>query len=248
MPASFKSQDNPLIRKMESVFTLTEEERQALENLPMQFAVIKEKQDIVREGDRPSRSFVILSGFTCSYKVSGDGKRQIMTFGISGDAPDVQSLHLKVLDNSIGTVTTCRVGFITHEDLRNLCARYPRIAAAFWRETLIEGAIFREWLLNIGRRDAYNRVAHLFCEMLVRLRAVGLAEDYACDLPITQGELADAFGISTVHVNRVLQKMRADGLIETKGTRLTIPDWDRLKDVGEFTPRYLHLEQEGLAA
>ena len=205
-------------------------------------------KDIVREGDRPTRSFVILSGFTCTYKVSQDGKRQIMTFGIAGDMPDLQSLHLSVLDSSIGSLSPCRVGFITHEDLRNLCARYPRITAAFWRETLIEAAIFREWLLNVGRREAYNRVAHLFCEMLVRLRAVGLAENHACDLPITQAEIGDAMGISTVHVNRVLQEMRADGLIETKGARLTIPDWDRLQEVGDFTPLYLQLKQGDLAA
>jgi CRP-like cAMP-binding protein len=171
-----------------------------------------------------------------------------MTFAIAGDIPDLQSMHLKVLDSSIGTLTTCRVGFITHDDLRDLCERHPRITSAFWRETLIEGAIFREWLLNVGQRDAYNRIAHLFCEMLVRLRAVGLAEDHACGLPITQTELGDAFGITTVHVNRVLQQMRADGLIEMKGTRLTVPDWDRLKEVGEFNPLCLHLEQGDLAA
>jgi CRP-like cAMP-binding protein len=214
----------------------------------MQLAVLRDGQDIVREGDRPSRCCLILSGFTATYKISGDGKRQIMTFGIAGDIPDLHSLHLKVLDSSVSTLTTCRVGFITHEDLRDLCERFPRITAAFWRETLIDGAIFREWLLNVGRREAYNRVAHLFCEMLVRLRAVGLADDHACDLPITQAELGDAFGITSVHVNRVLQQMRADGLIETKGTRLMIPDWDRLKEVGEFNPLYLQLEQGDLAA
>jgi CRP-like cAMP-binding protein len=157
--AFFPAQDNPLIRKVESIFALTQDERQALEKLPMQLAVIKENQDIVREGDRPSRSFVILSGFTCTYKVTKDGKRQIMTFDIAGDMPDLQSLHLRMLDSSIGSLSTCRVGFITHEDLRDLCDRYPRITAAFWRETLIEAAIFREWLLNVGQRQAYSRVA-----------------------------------------------------------------------------------------
>ncbi|MBL0407513.1 Crp/Fnr family transcriptional regulator [Microvirga aerilata] len=227
---------------------LTDDERLALENLPMQLAVLKDDQDIVREGDSPSRCCLILSGFTCTYKVTKEGKRQIMSIGIAGDIPDLQSLHLKVLDNSIGTLSTCRVGFITHDDLRNVCDRYPRITAAFWRETLIDAAIFREWMLNIGRREAYNRIAHLFCEMLVRLRAVGLAEDHACDLSITQGEFADAFGLTPVHVNRVLKQMRADGLIEITGTRLRIPDWDRLKEVGEFDPTYLHLEQQDLAA
>jgi CRP-like cAMP-binding protein len=214
----------------------------------MQVTVIKDDQDIVREGDRPTRSCLILSGFTATYKITAGGKRQIVSFGIAGDIPDLQSLHLKVLDISIGTLTQCRMGFITHDDLREICTRYPRIAAAFWRETLVEGAIFREWVANVGQREAYHRMAHLLCEMLVRLRVVGLAEDRACDLPITQGEFADAMGITTVHVNRVLQQMRADGLIELKGDRLNIPDWEQLKKVGEFDPTYLHLEIDQAAA
>jgi CRP-like cAMP-binding protein len=233
---------------MESVFAVTDDERQALETLPMQLAVIKADQDIVRIGDRPSRCCLILSGFACTYKVTAEGKRQIVSFNLPGDIPDLQSLHLKVLDTSIATISTCRVGFITHEALRDICDRYPRITAAFWREALIDAAIFREWVTNVGRREAYTRMAHVLCELLVRLRAVGLAEDHVCDLPITQGEFADALGVSNVHVNRVLQQMRADGLIETKGTQLKIPDWDRLKQVGEFDPTYLHLESDQAAA
>jgi CRP-like cAMP-binding protein len=248
MHASLHPDYNPMIRKLESIFTLTDDERQALENLPMQVAVIKDHQDLVREGDRPSRSCLILSGFTATYKITGGGKRQIMTFGIAGDIPDLQSLHLKTLDISIATLTTCRIGFITHDDLRNLCTRYPRIAAAFWRETLIEGAILREWVANVGRREAYNRMAHLLCELLVRLRAVGLAEDDACDLPITQGEFADAMGITPIHVNRVLKELRTEGLVEMKGDRLNIPDWEKLKQAGEFNPTYLHLENNQAAA
>jgi CRP-like cAMP-binding protein len=244
----FQNGDNPLIRKIESIFTLSDDERHALQNLPMQLAIIKDDQDIVREGDRPSRCCLLLSGFTCTYKTTQDGSRQIMAFNVAGDIPDLQSLHLRVLDNSLGTLSTCSVGFITHEDLRDLCLRFPRITAVLWRSTLIEAAVFREWMLNIGQRQAYNRIAHLFCEMLVRLRAVGLAQDYACDLPITQGEFADAFGLTPVHVNRVLKRMRADGLIEMAGTRLVIPSWTRLKEVGQFNPLYLHLERQDAAA
>jgi CRP-like cAMP-binding protein len=240
--------DNPLIRKMESVFTLTDDERQALEALPMQVMVIKDNQDIVRIGDSPSRSCLILSGFACTYKVTVGGKRQIVSFAIAGDVPDLQSLHLKVLDNSISTITTCRVGFITHQDLLEICDRYPRITAAFWRETLIDASIFREWVMNVGQREAYQRMAHVLCELLVRLRAVGLVEDHVCDLPITQSEFADALGVTNVHVNRVLQQMRADGLIETRGTQVRVPDWDRLKQVGEFDHTYLHLESDQAAA
>jgi CRP-like cAMP-binding protein len=239
---------NPFIRKLESIFDLSKDERRALENLPMQLGVIKADQDIVREGDRPSRSCLLLSGFACTYKMTGGGKRQIVSFNIPGDIPDLQSLHLRVLDNSISTISPCSIGFITHEALRDICGRYPRIRTAFWRETLIDAAIFREWVLNVGRREAYNRVAHVLCELLVRLRAVGLAEDHTCELPITQGEFADAIGVTPVHVNRVLQQLRAEGLIELSGDRLNILDWDRLKQVGEFDPTYLHLENDQAAA
>jgi CRP-like cAMP-binding protein len=246
--AVFHPDYNPMIRKLESIFTLTDDERRALENLPMQVVAIKADQDIVREGDRPSRSCLILSGFACTYKVTAGGKRQIVSFNLPGDIPDLQSLHLTVLDNSISTISPCRVGFIPHETLRDLCNRYPRLASAFWRETLIDAAIFREWVLNVGQREAYNRMAHVLCELLTRLRAVDLVEDHTCDLPITQGEFADALGVTNVHVNRVLQQMRADELIELKGEQLKILDWDKLKQVGEFDPTYLHLENDQAAA
>ena len=237
-----------LIRKLESLFTLTDDERQAVEALPMQIVAIKENQDIVRVGDRPSRSCLILSGVTCTYKITGDGKRQIHNFHIPGDIPDLQSLHLTVLDNSLGTLTPCSVGFITHEALDTLCERHYRIARAFWRETLIDGAIFREWMTSIGQREAYSRVAHLLCEMMTRLRAVGLVNGSGCHWPITQAEIGDALGITTVHVNRVLKAMRADGLIELKGDRLNIPDWEKLIQAGDFDPTYLHLESHQVAA
>lgn len=243
----FHPEHNPLIRKLESVFALTDDERQALLDLPMQLAAIKADQDIVRVGDQPSRCCLILSGFACTYTMTGEGKRQIVNFHIPGDIPDLQSLHLRVLDNSVTTIEPCTVGFVTHQTLRDLCRRYPRITEALWRNTLVDAAIFRAWMTSIGQREAYNRIAHLLCELLVRLRAVGLAEDHICDLPITQVEFGNALGITTVHVNRVFQAMRADGLIQTKGTRLTIPDWERLKQVGDFDPTYLHLEQEGAA-
>jgi CRP-like cAMP-binding protein len=248
MPSTSPPHDNPLIRKLESIFTLSDDERQVLENLPMQVSVIKADQDIVREGDRPSRACLILSGFACTYKSTADGKRQIVSFNLLGDVPDLQSLHLTVLSNSIGTISPCRVGFIPHEVLREICIRYPRIASAFWRETLIDAAIFQEWVINVGRRDGYSRMAHLLCELLVRLRAVGLVEDHACNLPITQGEFADAVALTPVHVNRMLQELRAAGLIELKGDRLKVLDWDKLKQAGGFDPAYLHLERREAAA
>ena len=237
-----------MIRKLESTFPLTDEEREAVLRLPLQVTEIRADQDIVREGDRPSRCFAILEGFTCTYKFTGAGKRQIMAFHIAGDIPDLQSLHLKLLDNSISTIAPCKVGFIQHQALHELCLRYPRITSAFWRDTLIDASTFREWLANIGRRDGISRMAHLFCEILVRMRVVGLTADHSCDLPITQAELADATGLSTVHVNRTLQELRGAGLLQLERGRLTILDWHKLKEVGDFDPAYLHLQNAQAAA
>ena len=229
---------------MECVLDLSDDERDVLLNLPTQVMDIRADQDLVREGDRPSRSFLLLEGFACVFKVTGDGKRQIMAFHVPGDIPDLHSLHLKVLDMSVVTITPCKVGFIQHEAIRDVCNRYPRIAAALWRDTLIDAAIFREWMINVGRRPAISRLAHILCEMVVRLRTVGLAEDHRCDLPITQTELSDALGLSAVHVNRVLQELRGMGLIQWRSGMLMVLDWEKLKEVGDFDPTYLHVEGE----
>lgn len=239
---------HPLIRKLESVYVLSDNERDALRNLPMQITDIRAGQDIVREGDRPSRSFVVLEGFACSFKMTSKGRRQIMAFYILGDIPDLQSLLLRTLDHSVGTITPCRVGFMQHETLRALCQQFPRIGEAFWRNTLIDASVFREWVANIGRRDAFNRIAHLICELVVRMRAVGLTEGDTVELPITQREIGDAMGLSNVHVNRVLTDLRKEGLIEIDRRRIRVPDWEKLKVVGDFDPTYLHLEREQAAA
>ena len=238
----------PIIRHFETIIKLHDDERAALEKLPMQLSDIRPDQEIVREGDRPTRCFAILEGFACTSKVTDEGKRQIMAFHVPGDMPDVQSLHLDVLDITIGTLTPCKVGFIQHEAMRDLCARFPRITGALWRDTLISGAIFREWVMNVGRRQAYGRMAHLLCEWIVKMRAAGLSEGHACELPITQSELADATGMTTVHVNRTLMELRRDGLIELKGSKLRALDWERLKQAGGFDPTYLHFRNPAAAA
>jgi CRP-like cAMP-binding protein len=226
---------------MESIFKLSAAEKHALTSLPMQVSDIKADQDIVREGDRPSRCCVALEGFTCTYKMTRAGKRQIMAFHIPGDIPDLQSLHLTYLDSSVGTLTACKVGFVQHEHLVDAGRRYPALATAFWRATLIDAAIFREWVVNIGSREAYARLAHLLCETVTRMKALGLVEDDSCDLPITQVELGDAMGMSTVHVNRTVQAFRRDKLITLDRGKLRILDWDALAEAGEFDPKYLHL-------
>jgi len=248
MDASFNPAVSPLIRKLESIFSLDENERTALLNLPLQVTTLKADQDIVREGDRPTRSCALLEGFAAMFKVTAEGKRQITAFHIPGDIPDLQSLHLEVLDTSLGTLTPCKVGFIQHEALQDLCERCPRIASALWRETLIDASIFREWTVNVGRREAYARIAHILCELMTKMTAVGLAQDHTCKIPITQGEFADATGLSTVHVNRIIQALRSDGLILLRGDTLQVLDWDQLKQAGDFDPTYLHLQRKQEAA
>lgn len=232
---------SPLVRKLESIFALSPEERRALDGFNATIRTLPADHDIVRDGDRPSECCLILEGFACRYKLTRAGKRQIFSFHIAGDIPDLQSLHLGVMDHSLGTLTPSRLAFIPHDAVRDLTARFPRLAAAFWRDTLIDAAVFREWMLGLGRREAYGRIAHLLCELLVRFSAVGLANGRAYAMPITQAELGDALGLSTVHVNRTLQELRRDGLITTHAATVTVQDWDRLKAAGEFDPTYLHL-------
>jgi CRP-like cAMP-binding protein len=236
--------EHPLIRKLESQgLALSEEEVAALLAMPMQVETLRADQDIVREGDRPTRSCLLLDGYAATYKTTPAGKRQIVAFHIAGDIPDLQSAQLDVLDTSLGTLTPAKVAFVRHEAINAVCERHFRIARAFWRQTLIDAAIFREWVVNVGRREALNALAHVMCEFVIRMRAMGFADGAECELPMTQAELGDALGISTVHVNRTLQELRAAGLIRLQGARLTVLDWEGLKEVGEFDPTYLHLRQ-----
>jgi CRP-like cAMP-binding protein len=202
---------------------------------------MKAGADIVREHDRPSQCCLVLSGWLCRYKLLPGGKRQILSVHIPGDIPDLHSLHLTVMDHNLGTLTAGTVGFLPHNPLRELCRANPRLAALLWRETLIDSSVFREWMVGLGRRTAYARIAHLMCEFYLRLQSVGLAEDWAFELPLTQVQLADALGLSAVHVNRSLKELRADGLIVQRGNLVTIPDWGALNEAAEFDPTYLHL-------
>jgi CRP-like cAMP-binding protein len=231
------------LRKLDSIHTLDEDDRNAVNRLPLQIAELRADQDILREGDRTMRCCFLLTGLACWYKTTGAGKRQILSFLVPGDLPDLQSLHLSTLDSTLMTLSPCRVAFVQHEPLRDLCERRPNVASAFWRMTLIDAAIYREWVANIGSRQAYGRVSHLLCELVVRLCAVGLGDNHICDLPITQTELAGATGLSTVHVNRTLQTLRREKLIRWTDSKLEVLDWQRLREAGDFSATYLHLRK-----
>ncbi len=230
-----------LIRKLESIAPLAPEEKAALLRQPLRLKAVPAHQDIVREGDTPFESCLIVDGFAYRYNLTDEGKRQILSFHISGDVPDLQSLHLDVMDHSLATLVPSRLAFIQHDDLRSLMRSHHRLGDLLWRDTLIDAAVFRQWMVGLGRRDAHGRIAHLLCELLVRLRAVELVADHAFELPVTQAELSDALGISTVHVNRVLQDLRGENLITLRGGSLKVLNWAGLQEAGEFDPTYLHL-------
>ena len=147
------------------------------------------------------------------------------------------------MDHSLATVTKATVAFIPHESMRDLPAHFPSIAAIFWRDTLIDAGIFREWMIGLGRRSSFQHVAHLFCELYLKLQAVRLAGNYHCPLPLTQVDMADALGLTSVHVNRVLQDMRGKALITLRSNTLVIEAWDELLRVSEFDSTYLHLKK-----
>jgi CRP-like cAMP-binding protein len=223
------------------MLNLTEEERLAIELVPVRRERVKADQPILREGARPTRCFALEAGLACSSKIVTNGARQIIAFHIPGDMPDLTSLHLDRRDCDLWALADCDLAFLDHRELRQLCAEQPRVAAALWRITLVEGAVFREWVVNVGQREGIARVAHVLCEMLERMEVAGLAHDGSCALPITQDDLAEATGLSQVHVNRMLQELRRRKLITFGRGRLTVHDWEGLVAVADFRDDYLHL-------
>jgi CRP-like cAMP-binding protein len=234
----------PLIRRLETITSLSEDEKKAILDLPAKVVDLRADADIVREGDRPSQCCLLVEGFLCRYKNLANGKRQIMAFYVPGDIPDLLSLHIDVMDHSLATIVPSKVAFIPHDALGRLIDQNSRIANALWRETLIDASTFREWIVNLGIRDAYGRIGHLICEVFLKLKAVGLTNGNSFEFPITQEEIGDATGLSTVHVNRSIMELRKDGLIILEKSRCTIPDFNRLQEAAMFDPTYLHLTGE----
>ncbi|GJE78579.1 Crp/Fnr family transcriptional regulator [Methylorubrum suomiense] len=231
-----------LIRKLESTSDLTEEERRAIQKLPVSIRPLAPSQDLVADGERPVQCGLLVEGWSYRYKLLAEGRRQILSFHVAGDTPDLQSLHLDELDHGVAALTSCTFALIPHDSLRHLTRTFPDVAALLWRETLIDAGIFRAWIAAIGRRSAYGGIAHLFCELYLRQEAVGLAADHRCPMPVRQTDLADAMGLTSVHINRVLKEMRDADLITFERRELVIRDWKRLCDAAEFDPTYLHLK------
>jgi CRP-like cAMP-binding protein len=241
------SLQNPLddfLRQLEVHSRLSEEDRQLVLGLPYRRRSLDAGSYLVREGDLPEQCSVLVDGFAYRQKVTGDGSRQILALCIPGDAVDLQNMFLDVSDHGVQLLTRGMVADIVKEALEELVLTRPRIGAAVIQATLVEASILREWVVNVGRRDARARIAHILCEFAVRLETRGLASEEGFELPMTQEQLADATGLTPVHVNRVLEALEADGLISRRRRTIHFVDWRALQDVGDFNRHYLHIPGE----
>jgi CRP-like cAMP-binding protein len=233
---------NPLIQKLEQRFFLSDLDRKALEQASTRVQQVPARQDLIAEGDESDGAYLVLEGFACRYTVLPDGSRSIVAYFVPGDICDLHGSILAEVDHAIGTLSPCKIAIIPGEIIRDLTSNYPIIDHALRWVDLVDAAILRKWLINMGRRSADKQIAHILCELLVRLQAVYLATDNSYDFPIRQIDLADAVGLSNVHVSRVFKTLRSDDLIGFEGRGLRIPNVERLKAFAEFNPSYLHLE------
>ena len=232
-----------LIAKLDSAARLGDEEKQAVRDLCVSTRTVPAKQDIISEGDKPEHVHVVLDGWAARYKTLPDGSRQILAFLIPGDFADLHVTILKEMDHGIVALIPSRVAYAPHRQMEELPLHRPQLARALWRATLIDEAVLRSWIVNLGRRDAAARIAHLFCELHARMALVGLVSEGQFRLPLTQEVIGDATGLTSVHVNRVLQRLRSDGLIVLEHGELTIVDAAELGRLAGFDPNYLPRER-----
>ncbi len=232
-----------LYKRLGANFKLGSAEHKALSRLDMSLREFEPGQYILREGDRPRYCAYLTQGYVYRHKIVGDGGRQIVSIHVPGDFVDVQNILLDYADHNIQALTATTLITVPVEDLMRAAMEHSSINRALWRDTLVEASIMREWIANIGRRDARSRTAHMLCEVALRREKAGLGARETFDLPMTQEQLGDALGLTAVHVNRTLKSLENDGLIIRSKRSVTVADWNGLQSVGDFTSNYLHFPQ-----
>ena len=231
-----------MLRKLEYRHQLHPDDRAAVLSLPHKVKRLEQHDYVVREGDRAEYSCVLLSGFAIRHKIVGNGQRQIVAIQMKGEIVDLQNSLLGIADHAVQMLTAGKIAMIAREEIGRIAAERPAVGRAMWIDTLVDGAIFREWIANVGRRDARTRIAHLLCEFALRLQLAGLGQQTQYELPMTQEQLADATGLTPVHVNRTIKALEGEKLIERTSARtIFIGDWRKLAEVGDFQSTYLHL-------
>jgi CRP-like cAMP-binding protein len=229
-----------LVRKLASRGALAAEDEAAILALPYVTRTYETRSYLMREGE-PAKRFcsVVLSGFACGHLITVRGPRQVVSLHMSGDILNLQNLFLKQADRNVQALTRLDTAEIEREALKALAAERPAVAQALWVDTLVDASVGRSWMVNIGRRDARTRVAHLLCEFATRMKAAGLDEGGGYEIPMTQEQIGDATGLTSVHVNRTLRSLAQNGLVHRGKRYLALTDLGKLSSDAEFNPLYL---------
>ena len=222
---------------------VTEDEERAIRAMISEVREFPQDRVVVRRCQEINESLLLLDGWAARTKDLRDGGRQISELAFAGDFTDLHGFTLKRLDHNIATITPCRFAVAPHDRVQATLERHPHLARLYWMMTNIDGSIHREWTVSLGRRTAQSRMAHLFCEILERLKVVGLADNDSYDFPLTQQEFGECLGLTAVHINRTLQALRRQDLVRVENRRVDILDLPGLKSLGEFDPDYLYLEK-----
>lgn len=234
----------PMLHKLLRWTVLHAEDQEAVLGLPHRQRTLRRGTYIVREGDAPTHVSVLTSGFACRHKLVDEGDRQIVSVQVAGDILDLQNALLPIADHSVQTMTDAEVAEIPREAVRRLALARPAVCEAMWYDSLVDASIHREWIASRGRRSALAALSHFLCELGVRLQVAGQGTLTRYALPMTQEDLGDALGLTSVHVNRTLKTLSEKGIAQKRGASIFIADWERLAEEGGFSPHYLHLRDE----
>lgn len=229
-----------LIKRLRTCSGITDEDLHEIQALPITVRQYPAERAVVRDGETATDCCLIVDGFCARSKTIPDGKRQILSIHIPSEIPDLMSLFLHVMDHDLCTLTPCTLGFIAHETLQKLHRRRPNVAEIFWRDTLIDAAMFREWIVNVGQRPAPARLAHVMAELRERLKVIGRADRNSFEMPLTQEQIGEALGVTAVHANRVIKQLREEGVADLHRGRVTVLDEAKFQELADFDNRYLH--------
>lgn len=241
--------ENPgrhLIAKLNAFTRIAGESAAAIDEMASRRIVALERgQDIISEGEEPRTVNLLISGWACRYKMMEDGRRQILAFFVPGDLADLHVYILNAIDHSIAAITPVKYARLAPKEFEEISDAHPRLLRALWWESLVTDSIQREWLVSVGQRDALESVAHLACELFLRLKTVGLCEGNRCDFPLTQIDIADALGMTQPHVSRTITQLNRTGVAALRRGKLEVTDLQKLKKLAAFNPNYLHHLYEG---
>ncbi|HEU4925292.1 MAG TPA: Crp/Fnr family transcriptional regulator [Burkholderiales bacterium] len=232
------------LRRLRKRDTIDAAEERSIQRIVSETRRVPAHKTLIREGEELQHSILLIDGWLGRAVHMKTGVRQITALHVAGDFADLHGFTLKHLDHDLVALTDCIVAVVPHERLRQLTNEFPHLTRMYWFSTNVDAAVHRQWAVSLGRRNAIARMAHLFCELLLRLEVVGKTDGSSYDFPLTQDQLASCLGLTSVHVNRTLQALRRQGIIELQNKRLTVFDLPALKKIAEFDPSYLYLDRQ----